>query len=231
MARTAQNSSHLAIEEYINQVEQQGGILTNYPVVINNSLTADSVNYSGGQTITDASANALSVGANGTTNPVFNVDSSTTSVATGVDIVGAAAGSGVAVKAISSGTNESISIAGKGTGEVQIASNSALAILDNGTATATSGAATLSKAAGVVTSESLTTAALGYYTLTITNTVVAATDLVFASVSNGTNTGGTPAVTTVTPASGSVVVVVENTAAATAFNGTIKVAFWVVKAS
>lgn len=231
MARTAQNSTHLAIENYVNEVEQQGGIYTNYPVVIKNSLTADSVNYSGAQTITDASANALAVGANGTTDPVFNVDSSAASVATGVDIVGAAAGSGVAVETISSGTNENISIAGKGTGEVQIASNSALAILDNGTATATSGAATLDKAAGVVTSESLTTAASGYYTLTITNTVVAATDLVFASVSNGTNTGGTPAVTTVTPASGSVVVVVENTAAATAFSGTIKIAFWVVKAT
>lgn len=42
MARTAQNSSHLPIEEYVTAVEQQGGILTDYPVVVNNTVTANS---------------------------------------------------------------------------------------------------------------------------------------------------------------------------------------------
>lgn len=103
--------------------------------------------------------------------------------------------------------------------------------LDTGTktASATAGAATLDKMAGVITSESLTTAAGSEYTLTLTNTDVAATDQVFASVFNGDNTGGTPCITTVAPADGSVVVIVKNIHASAAFNGTIKIAFAVFK--
>lgn len=73
-------------------------------------------------TITSTSANALAVGANGTTNPVFNVDASTTSVATGLNVKGAAAGSGVAIAAISSGTNEGLTLDAKGSGLIQIGS-------------------------------------------------------------------------------------------------------------
>jgi hypothetical protein len=47
MARTAQNNSHKPIEQYVNAVELQGGILTNYPVVINNTLTAEAVDFTG----------------------------------------------------------------------------------------------------------------------------------------------------------------------------------------
>jgi hypothetical protein len=101
---------------------------------------------------------------------------------------------------------------------------------DSGTVTETGGAATLSKMAGVVTSEALTTAAAASYTLTLTNTVVAATDLVFVSVQNGTNTQGIPLVSTVTPGSESVVIVINNQHATDAFNGTIKISFLVVKA-
>ena len=43
MARTAQNGSHLPIEEYVNAVEQQGGIYSNYPVVIDNTVSATSL--------------------------------------------------------------------------------------------------------------------------------------------------------------------------------------------
>lgn len=93
------------------------------------------------------------------------------------------------------------------------------------TATATAGAATLNTLSGVVTSESITTAAAGLYTLTITNSTIAATDVVMASVANGTNSGGGPVIATVTPAAGSLVIVVKNDHASTAFNGTIKVAF------
>lgn len=67
-------------------------------------------------TITSTSANALAVGANGTTNPVLKVNASTTSVATGVTIVGAAAAAGVAVAAISSGTDEALTLDAKGAG-------------------------------------------------------------------------------------------------------------------
>jgi len=96
------------------------------------------------------------------------------------------------------------------------------------TATATAGAATLSKTAGVVTSEAITTAAGATYTLTLTNTKVAATSQVFASVNLGAGTGGTPAITSVTPGSGSVVIVVQNIHASAAFNAAIKIAFLVL---
>lgn len=103
--------------------------------------------------------------------------------------------------------------------------------LDTGvkTATAASGAATLTKMAGVVTSEALTTAAGADYTLTLTNLDIAAADQVFASVSLGSATTGTPAVATVTPGIGQVVIVVQNIHATAALNGTIKIAFAVFK--
>jgi hypothetical protein len=98
------------------------------------------------------------------------------------------------------------------------------------TATATAGAATLDQPAGVITSEALTTAQDASYTLTITNSEIAATDVVLASLANGTNTQGTPVIGRVTPADGSVVIVVHNKhATAQALNGTLKIAFAVIK--
>ena len=93
------------------------------------------------------------------------------------------------------------------------------------TASATAGAATLNKPSGVITSEALTTAAAATYTLTLTNSEIAATSQVLVTVGNGTNSAGLPVLATVTPASGSVVIVVRNAHAANALNGTIKVAF------
>lgn len=101
---------------------------------------------------------------------------------------------------------------------------------DSGTASATAGAATLAKMAGVITSESLTTAAGSDYVLTLTNSVIAAGDLVFASADNGTNTTEGLAVNRITPASGSVTIRIRNTHASAALNGTIKISFLVVKA-
>lgn len=77
-----------------------------------------------GQTITSTSANALTVGANGATNPVLEINSSTSSVKTGVLIKGAAAGSGVAISTISSSGNDSLSLDAKGTGTINIGNNS-----------------------------------------------------------------------------------------------------------
>lgn len=93
------------------------------------------------------------------------------------------------------------------------------------TATATTGAATLNTGSGTITSESLTTAAGATYTLTLTDSDIAATDLVMVNVRLGTATTGIPAIATVTPAAGSVVIVVQNIAASAALNGTIKIAF------
>lgn len=98
--------------------------------------------------------------------------------------------------------------------------------VNGGTATATAGAATLNNRFGVITSEALTTAQDASYTLTVTNSQIAATDMVFVSVANGTNSQGTTVVTKVTPAAGSLVVIVTNKhASAVALNGTLKIAF------
>lgn len=101
---------------------------------------------------------------------------------------------------------------------------------DSGTATAVAGAATLSKMAGKVTTEALTTAAQASYTLTLTNTAIAATDLLFVSVANGTNAAGRPVVNLVTPGAGSATILIGNEDAAAAFNGTLVISFLVVKA-
>jgi hypothetical protein len=97
------------------------------------------------------------------------------------------------------------------------------------TAAATAGAATLNKPAGVITSEALTTEADAEYELTLTNSEIAAADQVFASVQNGTNTQGVPYVTRVTPAAGNVKIRVRNGHASEALNGTLKIAFFVLK--
>lgn len=101
---------------------------------------------------------------------------------------------------------------------------------DTGTATATAGAATLAKVAGKITSEALTTAAGALYTLTITNTKIEATDIVFASVAYGTSTTGTPVVTRVTPTANSLVIILQNIHASAALNGTVVVSFYAIKA-
>lgn len=99
------------------------------------------------------------------------------------------------------------------------------------TGTASSNAVTINDYIGMVTTEALTTAQDALYTLTITNSKIAAADLVFVTVANGTNTQGTPVLTKVTPAAGSVVLLVANKhASAQAFNGTLKIGFMVVKA-
>lgn len=100
-----------------------------------------------------------------------------------------------------------------------------------GTATASSAAATLSDLAGLITTEALTTAQNAIYALVITNTKVAAGDLVFASVRDGTNTQGTPMIGQVKPAAGSLTIeVINKHATAEALNGTLEIAFFVVKA-
>lgn len=101
-----------------------------------------------------------------------------------------------------------------------------------GTATAAAGAATLNDAMGKITTEALTTAQNASYTLTLTCEKIAAADHVFVSLANGTNTQGTPVVVRVTPAAGSVVIVVKNMHdAAQALNGTLVISYVVRNAA
>lgn len=95
------------------------------------------------------------------------------------------------------------------------------------TTTATGATTTLNSRAGVVTTEAMTISVTGSYTLTITNSFIAATDLVFASVQNGTNTAGQPTIGAVTPASGTLAIKVLNgtLSGGAALSGTLKLSF------
>lgn len=100
-----------------------------------------------------------------------------------------------------------------------------------GTATSAAGAVTLADLIGIVTTEGLTTAQNALYTLTITNSRVAAADHVMVTIGNGTNTGGTPTLHTVTVTANTITIIVSNQhASAVAFNGTLKFYFEVIKA-
>lgn len=99
-----------------------GGVFSS-AVVNNQTLTGDQT-FTGTVTITSSSASALTVGANGATNPVIKIDANTASTATGVKITGAAAAAGVAIAAISSGTNEAIKIDAKGSGVIALGDTS-----------------------------------------------------------------------------------------------------------
>lgn len=127
--------------------------------------------------------------------------------------------------------NESLVLTAAGTGNITVTGPASISgtvsLGDNGTASATAGAATLNKQVGVITSEALTTAGGAAYTLTLTDSEVAATSRVFVSVGNGTNTTANYFLESVTEGSGSVVIVVRNNTVATALNGTLKIKFLV----
>lgn len=110
----------LKIEDYIPPI-REAGLNTDENVTLGGTLTVSGETaVSGASTITSTSANALAVGANGTTNPVLKINASTASVATGVSVTGAAAAGGVAVAVISSGTNENLTIDAKGSGTITL---------------------------------------------------------------------------------------------------------------
>ncbi len=94
------------------------------------------------------------------------------------------------------------------------------------TATSTAGAATLNTKAGVITTESLSTAPGSTYTFTLTNSLItSATQAApYVAMYSKTNTGGAITLTSVTNASGSSVFVFTNTGT-TAFNGTMTIVF------
>lgn len=106
--------------------------------------------------------------------------------------------------------------------------------LNCSTATASGGAATLANKCGIITSEVLTTALNSTYTLTLTNSLAAAGDIVLASVTNSPNTGGSPALLTAVAGSSSITFIVTNynygtTGTGAAFNNAIKINYLLLK--
>jgi hypothetical protein len=100
--------------------------------------------------------------------------------------------------------------------------------MDGGTGTAVSDAVTISKPVGVITTESKTTAAAGTYTITLTNTLIAATSIVLASI-NVNSGAGTPVITSIVPGAGSCTITVRNAHASAAFDSAHKISFLVVQ--
>ena len=103
-------------------------------------ITASAVTLSvpfGALTITASSANALAVGRQGTTNPAFNIDTSTALSATGLNIAAAAAASGLALTVLSSGVNESMTLDAKGSGTINLAATSTGAVVIGASGTQT----------------------------------------------------------------------------------------------
>lgn len=76
--------------------------------------------WTAAQAIQSASASALSVGSNGSTNPAFSVDASTSSQAAGLNVKGAVTGGTVGIAAIDSGSNTNLQFNAKGTGTIAL---------------------------------------------------------------------------------------------------------------
>lgn len=100
---------------------------------------------------------------------------------------------------------------------------------DSGTVTLSTNAGTVSKMAGVITTESLTTAAAAGQDLTITNTLCATTSILLVTRTGGTSTTGTPVIKAV-PGAGSFVITLDNKHASAAFNGTFILSFLLILA-
>lgn len=100
--------------------------------------------------------------------------------------------------------------------------------VEAGAVTLSSNAGTLNARAGKITSEALTTAAGAAVTFTITNSEVAATDIILCTRQGGTSDEGTPEYT-VTAGAGSFTILLENRHASAAFDGTFIFGFLVIK--
>lgn len=98
-----------------------------------------------------------------------------------------------------------------------------------GTATASSGAATLNAYIGKITTEALSTAAAAEYTLTLTNNKIGANDFVLVSVDKKSS-AGSPALGECTVTAGQVIITISNVHASAAFNAAIQINFMVIKA-
>ena len=98
-----------------------------------------------------------------------------------------------------------------------------------GVVNAAGGAASLNFTYGRVTSEALTTGPGSIYALTLTNTLIQATSIVTAEVDQGSNTTEGICVTRISVTHGQVVIVIQNLNFVDPFNGTIVIAFGVLR--
>lgn len=96
-----------------------------------NNISGAGTLASGAHTVTSTSANSLAVGANGSTNPVLQVDAATASVASGIKITGNVDGSSAVIAGITSGSNAGIVFNTKGTGGLTLSTAGSGSVLLN----------------------------------------------------------------------------------------------------
>lgn len=101
-------------------------------------------------------------------------------------------------------------------------------VMAAGTGTTSSNAVTINATQGLVTSESLTTAAGSAQEIVVTNNKVSAGDVVLVTRSGGTSTTGTLEINAVCTAN-TLTITLTNRHATAAFNGTFILSFLVVK--
>jgi hypothetical protein len=174
--------------------------LTNKWAIGADSLKIAGISALGGAvTVTATSASSLTVGRQGATNPVIQIDAATASVVTGIKVTGAASGGGIALAAISSASNEAMTINAKGTGTIGIGTTSTGNItLGNTSMTAVAIAATTDST--TTTTGALTIAgglgvAKDFFALNVNATTalkVAGTKVVGAHVTGYSAMTGTP---------------------------------------
>jgi hypothetical protein len=123
---------------------------------------------------------------------------------------------------------------GQQTGPTRTALQNYGYIAADGTTTATASGTgststvTLSKPLGTITSDAITTAAAATHVMTVTNTLVASTSIITASINQNGSTG-LPVITSIEPGSGSFVIRITNLHASAAFNAALKISFNLVR--
>jgi len=111
-----------------NAVTGTGNMVLSAGPTLTGTLTAAAANFSGAVSITSSSATSFTVGLNGATNPVLQVDSSTGSQASGLKITGGVSAGALLLDVISSGTNNDLTVNAKGTGNIKLGTTSTGAV-------------------------------------------------------------------------------------------------------
>lgn len=167
-----------------------GSIIQNFVDLTTSQSVGGTKTFTAATTVNVGNANAFDVGPNGSTNPTFNIDTSTASSATGINIKSAAAAAGVAISVLSSGTNENLTINAKGSGNITLGSVSTGAVVaDNRLSVTTASSIALAVGAGGSVNPALNVDSSTASAATGLNikSAAAASGLAVSVISSGTN--------------------------------------------
>ena len=141
----------------------------------------------------------------------------------------ARAGAGAAVNAVQPATAGHVAVFADDSGFIIEDGGPLPGVGSYGVVNAVAGAASINTTYGRVTSDALVTGPGGTYVLTLSNTLIQATSIVGAEVDQGSNTTEGICVTRVSVSVGQVIIVIQNLNFVDPFNGTIVIAFGVLR--